>query len=157
MTKPGYHPCKCIGCPNCAKEGKGKECTHCYCCSETGHLKNELQIAGSGKQDEVRSVGQTVTKQKSMSRKCIVCCSNESSSSKLFHCLSCHSGLFCSRKCQRNSHHKTLCKYICQLKSQQQSRQINSANKMSLGSSLNYKQRNKLVNLVSQSVLSHVQ
>ena len=66
-----------------------------------------------------------------------------------------HSGLFCSRKCQRDSwdHHKTLCKYICQLESQQQSRQMNSANKISLGSSLNYKQRNKLVNLVSRKCI----
>ena len=41
------------------------------------------------------------------------------------------------RKCQRDSgdHHKTLCKYICQLESQQQSRQMNSA------------KQNKLVNL----------
>ena len=39
VTKPGHHPRKHIGCPNCAKEGKGKECSHCYCCSETGHLK----------------------------------------------------------------------------------------------------------------------
>ena len=88
-----------------------------------------------------------------MSRQCTVCCSNEFSSNKLFRCSSCHSGLFCSRKCQRDSwdHHKTLCKYICQLESQQQSRQMNSANKMSLGISLNYKQQNKLVNLVGQN------
>ena len=93
-----------------------------------------------------------MTKEKSTSRQCIVCCSNESSSNKLFRCSSCYSGLFCSRKCQRDSwdHHKALCKYICQLESQQQSRQMDSANKMSLGSSLNYKQRNKLVNLVGR-------
>ena len=50
-------------------------------------------------------------------------------------------------------HHKTLCKYICQLELQQQSRQMNSANKMSFGSSLNYKQRNKLANLVSRKCI----
>ena len=63
---------------------------------------------------------------------------HKSSSNKLFCCSSCHSGLFCSKKCQSDSwdQHKTLYKYICQLKSQQQSRQMNSARKMSLGSSL---------------------
>ena len=34
LTKPGYRPSKRIGCPNCAKEGKGKECSHCYRCGE---------------------------------------------------------------------------------------------------------------------------
>ena len=101
------------------------------------------------------SAGRTVTKEKSMFQQCIVCCSNESSSNKLFCCSSCHSGLFCSRKCQRDSwdHDKTLCKYICQLESQQQSRQMNSVNKMFLGSSLNYKQRNELVNVVSRKCI----
>ena len=28
VTKPGYNPRKRIGCPNCAKGGKGKECSH---------------------------------------------------------------------------------------------------------------------------------
>ena len=44
VTKPGYHPRKRIGCPNCAKEGKGKECSHCYRCGETGHLKMNCKL-----------------------------------------------------------------------------------------------------------------
>ena len=44
MTNPGYHPHKCIGCPNCVKEGKGKECSHCYHCGETGHLKMNCKL-----------------------------------------------------------------------------------------------------------------
>ena len=38
VTKPRNHPRRRIACPNCAKEG-GKECSHCYHCGETGHLK----------------------------------------------------------------------------------------------------------------------
>ena len=52
----------------------------------------------SKSQDEVTSAGRTVTKEKSMSRQCIVCCLNESSSNKLFGCSSCHSGIFCSKE-----------------------------------------------------------
>ena len=44
VTKPGYRPRKRIGCPNCAKEGKGKECSHCYRCGETGHLKMNCKL-----------------------------------------------------------------------------------------------------------------
>ena len=44
VTKPGYHPRKCIGRPNCANEGKGKECSHCYHCGETGHLKMNCKL-----------------------------------------------------------------------------------------------------------------
>ena len=44
VTKPGYRPRKHIGCPNCAKEGKGKECSHCYRCGETGHLKMNCKL-----------------------------------------------------------------------------------------------------------------
>ena len=44
VTKPGYQPRKRIGCPNCVKEGKGKECSHCYRCGETGHLKMNCKL-----------------------------------------------------------------------------------------------------------------
>ena len=44
VTKPRYCPRKCIGCPNCVKEGKGKECSHCYRCGETGHLKMNCKL-----------------------------------------------------------------------------------------------------------------
>ena len=44
VTKPGYRPRKRIGCPSCAKEGKGKECSHCYHCGETGHLKMNCKL-----------------------------------------------------------------------------------------------------------------
>ena len=44
VTKPGYHPCKGIGCPDYAKEGKGKECSHCYRCDKTGHLKMNCKL-----------------------------------------------------------------------------------------------------------------
>ena len=44
VTKPGNHPRKRMGCPNCAKEGEGKECSHCYRCSETGHLKMNCKL-----------------------------------------------------------------------------------------------------------------
>ena len=44
VTKPGYHPRKHIGCPNCAKEGKEKECSHCYRYGETGHLKMNCKL-----------------------------------------------------------------------------------------------------------------
>ena len=44
VTEPGYRPRKRIGCPNCVKEGKGKECSHFYHCGEAGHLKMNCKL-----------------------------------------------------------------------------------------------------------------
>ena len=62
VTRPVYHPRNRKGCPNCAKEGKGKECSHCYRHGETSHLKMNCKL--HDQEDRMRSRQRTDSDQR---------------------------------------------------------------------------------------------